>query len=279
MGWVSPPTHTHSPIFLFLFFSFPLTSSFKATNRSHTLAHLATGFLKKRTRRTGSRGALTNICPGKAWRHIKIAGREQINGYLQVGRLVCPLQSPPGNIKLQALHLSGNAIAVKRTKTCCPIPSAVSRPLLAPENRHAHGLLGHPLGRGHAAWCSPRGFLASRLRQPHRRCVARVHGFLAGHSRQPHRQPHTWFGMRTVFFSGHPWGDRGSCLLRTRSPAFGGWKFQQRTGAGCHWQGVTPHWLLLGGSSSPSLQAYLWPRLCPASQGGLEGLPGIDLRW
>jgi hypothetical protein len=43
-----------------------------------------------------------------------------------------------GDIKLQILYLSGNAIVVKGIEPCCPIPSAASWPPLAPRDGHAH---------------------------------------------------------------------------------------------------------------------------------------------
>jgi hypothetical protein len=49
--------------------------------------------------------------------------------------------APPrggGDIKLQVLHLPGNGIAVKGTEPCCPNPSAVFWPPLAPRDRCAH---------------------------------------------------------------------------------------------------------------------------------------------
>jgi hypothetical protein len=54
----------------------------------------------------------------------------------------CSRPHPPlgggGNIKLQVLHLSGNAVAVKGREPCCPIPSAASQLLLASRDAGAH---------------------------------------------------------------------------------------------------------------------------------------------
>jgi hypothetical protein len=115
--------------------------------------------------------------------------REQINCYLWVGRLVCPLQSPLEGHKMTGLTPAMQYRSSKGNGDMLPHP------------KHNILVITHTLRWVPTAWHRPCGFLASHLWRLHPWFMTPTHSFPDGRWRQPRGQPQAWFGMHAFFLA------------------------------------------------------------------------------
>jgi hypothetical protein len=129
-----------------------------------------------------------------------------MNCYLQVGRLACPLQSPPPPWGREVVHRVTGLTPIRQhhsskgNEVLLPHPSAASQAATtgAWERVCTHGCLVHPLGRVHTTWHRPHTFPAGHWRKLHLQFATMpTHGYSVGHSRYPSipmvYNIHAWF--------------------------------------------------------------------------------------